>query len=82
MLQIFKKAGQANSRNTTFQFWRQDNQPKEMYSSHFTKQKLDYIHNNPVAEGIVDKAEEYLYSSGRDYYHGKKIGLVEIEWLW
>jgi putative transposase len=44
-------------------------------------QKLDYVHNNPVAAGIVEKAEEYVYSSARDYYHGKKIGLLEIDWL-
>ena len=82
MLAVFKNAGAHNSRNTENQFWRQNNQPKEMYSSNFIKQKLDYIHNNPVEEGIVDKAEEYIYSSARDYYHGKKIGLLEIEWLW
>ena len=29
---------------------------------------LDYIHNNPVEAGIVEKAEDYLYSSARDYY--------------
>lgn len=77
-----QQQGSLNSRNSKYQFWRQDNQPKEMYSEHFIKQKLEYIHNNPVAEGIVDKAEEYLFSSARDYYHGKKIGLLEIEWLW
>ena len=82
MLEVFKRQGALNSRNTENQFWRQDNQPKEMYSEGFIKQKLDYIHNNPVAEGIVDKAEEYLYSSARDYYYGKKQGLLEIEWLW
>jgi putative transposase len=81
MLSVFKKEGALNSRNSQYQFWRQDNQPKEMYSSHFIKQKLEYIHNNPLAEGIVDKAEEYLYSSARDYYYGKKTGLLEIEWL-
>jgi putative transposase len=82
MLRVFKNEGATNSRNTDNQFWRQDNQPKEMYSEHFIKQKLAYIHNNPVEEGIVDKAEEYLYSTARDYYFGKKIGLLEIEWLW
>jgi hypothetical protein len=29
----------------------------------------------------VDKAEEYVYSSAQDYYYGKKMGLLEIEWL-
>ena len=81
MLEVFKREGTKNSRNSNYQFWRQDNQPKECYSKQFTDQKLDYIHNNPVEAGIVDKAEEYLYSSARDYYYGKKIGLLEIEFV-
>lgn len=81
MLELFKKAGNANSRNSVYQFWRQDNQPKELFSEKFTNQKLDYIHNNPVTAGIVDKAEAYLYSSARDYYYGKQCGLLAIDFL-
>ncbi len=81
MLEIFKRNGLSNSRNSEYQFWRQDNQPKECYSKTFTDQKLDYIHNNPIEEGIVDKAEEYLYSNARDYYIRKKIGLLELNLL-
>jgi len=81
MLEIFRKAGTANSRNATYQFWRQDNHPKELFSTGFTNEKLDYIHNNPVEAGIVEKAEEYVYSSARDYYEGKNIGLIEIEFM-
>lgn len=81
MLKLFKQAGNSNSRNTHYQFWRQDNQPKELYSEKFTNQKLEYIHNNPVEAGIVDKAEEYLYSSARDYYTGKNCGLLQLELL-
>ncbi len=51
MLELFKKAGADNSRNKEYQFWRQDNQPKEYYSQHFSNQKLDYVHNNPVDAG-------------------------------
>ena len=29
--------------------------------------KIQYIHNNPVEAGIVDKPEEYKYSSARNY---------------
>lgn len=81
MLEVFRKAGAGNSRNSANQFWRQDNQPKELFSSRFTEQKLNYIHHNPVEAGIVEKAEDYLYSSARDYFEGKNIGLLEIEFL-
>jgi putative transposase len=81
MLELFLEAGSKNNRNKTFQFWRQDNQPKELLTEWFSMQKLDYVHHNPVEAGIVEKAEEYLYSSAKDYYEGKRIGLLEIEWL-
>lgn len=81
MLQIFLKEGAKNSRNKVFQFWRQDNQPMELYSGAFTFQKMNYIHQNPVEAGIVDKAEEYLYSSARDYIFQKKCGLLYVEFI-
>ncbi|MBC7949388.1 MAG: transposase [Chitinophagaceae bacterium] len=81
MLKIFKGAGCSNGRNTSYQFWRQDNHPKELYSPAFTAQKINYIHQNPVRAGVVDKAEEYLYSSARDYYYQKKCGLLDVLFL-
>ena len=38
-----------------------------------------YIHMNPVEAGFVEKAEDYLYSSARDFY-GKK-GLIELSYI-
>jgi len=81
MLEIFKKADEANNRNSEYQFWRQDNQPKELYSPAFVFQKLNYIHNNPVEAGIVEKPEEYLYSSARDYKQTKKCGLLDVVFI-
>jgi len=36
MLWIFKKAGETNSRNNDYQFWRQDNQPVQLETITFT----------------------------------------------
>jgi len=60
MLRIFLEQGEKNSRNETYQFWRQDNQPQEVYSPSFAFQKINYIHNNPVEAGIVEKPEHYF----------------------
>ena len=80
MLEIFREAGAKNARNTIYQFWQQDNRPMECYSYEFTKQKLDYIHNNPVAAGIVGNVEDYVYSSAGDYAGIK--GLLNMDFLW
>jgi REP element-mobilizing transposase RayT len=81
MLKIFIEEGNKNSRNKMYQFWRQDNQPKELYSPKFFFQKLNYIHNNPVVAGIVEKPEHYLYSSATDYFERKKCGLLDVSFL-
>ena len=57
------------------------NLPKVIYTQAFAQQKLEYIHNNPVEAGIVEKAEEYVYSSARNYYYGKQCGLLNIGFL-
>jgi REP element-mobilizing transposase RayT len=54
--------------------------PIELYSGKFIIQKLNYIHMNPVAAGIVDEPEHYVFSSARDYMTKRK-GLVEITYI-
>jgi REP-associated tyrosine transposase len=81
MLRIFLEQGSKNSRNKICQFWRQNNQPQELYSPKFFFQKLNYIHNNPVIAGIVEKPEHYLYSSAKDYFEGRKCGLLDVSLL-
>jgi hypothetical protein len=62
------------SYNTTNnQFWRHDNKPIELWSTEVIQQKIDYIHNNPVKEGIVFRPEYYKYSSALDYSGSKDL---------
>lgn len=78
MLSIFQQRGEANSRNSAYQFWQQDNHPKECYSPAFTLQKLAYIHKNPVEAGLVENPEDYLYSSARAYTGKGPVQLIEV----
>ena len=64
----------------SFQVWKEGMHPIELYSQKFMDQKLDYIHNNPVAAGIVYEPQQYVFSSARDYYENMK-GLVNICYL-
>ena len=76
LLWMMGKAGKNNSNNNDFQFWQQDNHPIELWNNYMQEQKLNYLHQNPVEAGFVFNAEDYLYSSARDYC-GEK-GLLEI----
>jgi len=40
---------------------------RNIWSKKVIDEKLNYVHNNPVEEGIVFRAEDYLYSSATDY---------------
>ena len=57
-------------------FWQQGNYPIEVWTNKVIYQKLDYIHENPVQEGVVYSPEQYVYSSAIDYADEK--GLLEI----
>ena len=59
-----------------FRFWRADNKPIELWSNSVINQKINYIHQNPVEEGLVFKAEDYVYSSAVDY--AGERGMLDI----
>jgi hypothetical protein len=59
--------------------WTHENHAIELFTTAFTNQKLDYIHNNPVRAGIVENPEDYLYSSARNYARLKSV--IEIDLL-
>ncbi len=79
MMEKFKDAGTHNSRNENLQFWRQDNHPVELSTNVMMGQRLNYLHLNPVKAGIVERPEDYLYSSARNYIG--KAGLLEVLFL-
>lgn len=80
MLELFAKAGEAKSRKKRYLFWCQDIQPKELITENFTKQKLDDIHNDPIETEKVEKAEEYLYCSAKDFLTNR-MGLLHLKSL-
>jgi REP element-mobilizing transposase RayT len=80
MLWIFKSAGLHNKRNKDFQFWQQDNHPVECSTDEILKSRMIYLHANPGRAGIVRFEQDYLYSSGIDYF-GRGKGLIDIIFL-
>ena len=78
---VFKYHAKYNKNNDQYQVWQQNNKPKLLAHPKFTRQKIRYIHNNPVVLGIVDQEENYLYSSGRNYlgYDNCKLNVELID---
>ena len=76
-LAFYKKA---HKTTTQYQLWQEGIQPKLIENEEMMINKIEYIHNNPVKRGYVEKAEHWRYSSARDY--ASKEGLLEVERLW
>jgi REP element-mobilizing transposase RayT len=83
LLDFFKKEASKSSNVNGHQFWRHDNKPIELWSNRVIKQKIDYVHQNPVESGLVYKAEDYIYSSARDYAGEKGLldGIMVFEFF-
>ena len=79
VLKIFSENASRTNRNKEYQVWTHENHCVKVYTDTFVREKLEYIHNNPVRAGIVERPEHYLYSSAKDYA-GEK-GLLDVEIL-
>ena len=59
-----------NKHDREYQIWKREPLSIELISEDLFKQKLEYIHYNPVKAGLCEKPEDYYYSSARFYLDG------------
>lgn len=63
-----KRLGSVNPKaDRDYQFWQEGFHPKQLIGDKMMRQKISYIHNNPVKRGYVEKPEHWRYSSARNY---------------
>lgn len=67
MLYRFEYAGKFDNRIMNYRFWQDTSHPIELNTTELIEQRINYIHQNPIRTGIVANAEDYLYSSARNY---------------
>jgi type I restriction-modification system DNA methylase subunit len=70
----------AHKADRTYQFRQEGVHPERIQSEEVMRQKVEYIHNNPVARGYVDRPEHWRYSSARNYLGME--GLLEVCTAW
>ncbi len=76
MLNRFEYAGKNDDKIKNYRFWQQGNDAQAIYLNDYFNQKLNYIHENPVKAELVNRAEDYRYSSAIDWAGGK--GLLDV----
>ena len=76
-LAFYKKAHKSDS---AYQFWQEGSHPEWIQNETIMRQKIEYIHQNPVKRRYVDKPEHWRYSSARNY--SGMGGLIEVDTQW
>ena len=77
LLARLRFAKPAHKRDREFPFRQEGSHAEMIFSDPVMREKLDYIHRNPVKRGYVDMPEYWRYSSARDYL-GER-GLIGID---
>jgi putative transposase len=63
-----------------YQFWQEGSHPEQIQSREMMRQKVEYIHYNPVRRGYVDDPEVWRYSSARSYAGKNSLIQVSMDW--
>jgi REP-associated tyrosine transposase len=72
--EVFKSVHKGNSQH---QVWQEGFHPQAITTEDMLRQKLDYIHYNPMRIGLVDRPEDWRYSSAQNYLG--QAGVLEID---
>lgn len=74
LLSSFKNARRENRAQdiSTYQVWQEGSHPEAIFTEKFARQKLDYIHLNPIRAGLAKTGDEWPYSSARAYLLGEE----------
>jgi len=67
LLLHFKNACKHLKRKQQYKVWQDGYHAEVAYSKSFLKEKINYIHNNPVKDKVVVFPEDYIFSSARNY---------------
>jgi REP element-mobilizing transposase RayT len=77
VLNQFQYYKQPTKTKSDYQVWQEGFHPQQIVSEEMLHQKVDYLHHNPVRIGVVERAEDWVYSSARDFGGGK--GIMELD---
>ena len=80
LIHAFEDAGRATNRSDN-KVWQDSYWDKNIFTDKFLRQKLNYVHRNPLRSGLVSEPELYPYSSYRNYSLNDD-SLIEIDRGW
>jgi putative transposase len=79
-VEAFRQGGLETGRSKN-KVWQDGYWDKNVYTARTLRQKLYYVHRNPLRAGLVGTPEAYPYSSYRNYAFGEEW-LIEVDRGW
>ena len=76
IMEMFAKEATTIKRNDYNKVWQDGNHPILLDTNNILDTRLHYLHSNPIEQGIVSNAIDYIYSSASDYAGDK--GLLDL----
>lgn len=77
---------QSGAKGHTYSLWDHHPNALQLMGEEFFMQKVHYIHQNPVRAGLVERAEDYRWSSAR-WWSGRplvdeplRVDIGQIQW--
>jgi len=81
LLKAVKQMTSRKLRGPREKFWQERYHDRNVHGEKARSEVIRYIHRNPVKRGLVEKPEDWPWSSFRHYATGQ-LGVVEIESQW
>ncbi len=80
LLHHFKWEKAAHKKDREYQVWQEGSHPQQIQNDEMMWQKIEYIHNNPVARSYVDDPLHWRHSSARSYAGQEGTFPVLTDW--
>ena len=77
MLSALREAGKYDNRIANYKFWQEGCHPIQLQNNEMIDHRINYVHENPGRAMVVEKAEDYVFNSARNY--ASLGGVIEVE---
>ena len=80
LLKWLRRLKARHKHDRDYQVWQEGSHPQQIKDEDMMRQKLEYIHQNPVKRGYVDEPTHWRHSSARNYAGLPGLFPVKTEW--
>jgi len=72
----------AAGKDRKHRLWQSGTHPEAIYTQPFWREKLDYIHANPIRKGLVSEAHHWRFSSAAYWLNGGESDVIlsAVDW--